>query len=188
VKLKILLLALLAPCTVRSGEEVPKVKPEDMPEFVSVGAVTTFEQLCLLTYSDRERFREWQQKNEGSRLAESRNFKKDATDETYRIATPLVSFVLNASKDNSCSIFSVGTDREVVEKQIEQMLRTYTEQGKGGKLKIEDNSSNGLYGKYFAVLSPEGVSYIEVIFSDVAAKDGVHQTAITGATRRRGSK
>jgi hypothetical protein len=183
--LNAVLLALLMPLAAHSGEEVPKVKPEDMPEFVSIGAVTTFEQICLLTYSNRQGFQEWQQENEGSKLEESNKYKEDPTDETYRIATPLVSFIINASKKNSCTVFSSGTDRDIVEQHLVRVLRAYAKPEEGGKLKIEDNSRPDMYGKYFVVLSPDDVSYIEVVFSDSVTESGVHRTALTGATRRR---
>jgi hypothetical protein len=182
------LTVLLLPCIGYSGDRAPKVKPEDMPFFVSVGAVTTFENVCLITYSDRQGFENWRREHEKDRLEESNVYKEESTDDTYRIPTPLVSFVLNASKKNSCTLFSVGTDREAVAKQIEEMLRVYIESGKGGKLKIEDNTRDGKYSRYYAVLSPNDVSYIEVVYSDSVAEDGSHRCSITGATRRRDAR
>jgi len=188
VKHLITLAALLVSSDIHSGEEMPNRRPEDVPAFVSMATVAAFEKLCLLTYSDRKKFSEWQQENEKNRIAAPEDFQMGPTDDVYRITAPPASLVLNAAKGNSCTIFSAGTSRDSVEKLIEQMLRIYIQQGKGGKLKIEDNSINGRFSKYFAVLSPGDVSYIEVVYSDSIAEDGVHSSAITGATRRRGAR
>lgn len=175
---------LLTPCEFAASQQPPPISPKDRPAFVSVGAVMTFENLCLLTYPDREKFGKWQDEHADSRL-DIGDFKQDPTDETYRIPTPAVSFIMNVARKNSCTLFSEGTSREVMEEELRKMLAAYTELGKGGTLKVTDVSGASGHNKRFQVLSPGGVPYIDVIYSDSTGADGLHSCAITGATKRR---
>ena len=195
-------IALLISGAAFAEPKVPQVRPEDMPEFISIGAVATFDNFCLATYSDRQKFAEWQQQIESQRqpadapylvekLKGPNEFQQQPTDETYRIKTPLVSFVMNVEQENSCTIFALGGSRDIIYEQLETMLRGYIENergGNGGKLKIVDNEYKGMYSKHFAILSPTDVPHIEVVFSDSIATNGAHQSAITGVTRRRVAK
>jgi hypothetical protein len=162
----------------------PPMKPEDRPYFVSLGAVTMFELHCLNTYPNREKFNAWQQEHASDKL-DVNDYKHDPSDEVYRIPTPAVSFVLVAEKGNACTIYAMGTKRKHMEEELEKVLRAYAEAGKGWTLKISGAPGAPGYSKQYQVLSPAGVPYIDVIYSDAPDEVGTQSSAMTAATRRR---
>lgn len=162
----------------------PPIKPEDRAYFVSLGAVTMFELHCLGIYPNKEKFSAWQQQHASDKL-DSNEYKHDPTDEVYRIPTPAVSFVLVAERGNACTILAMGTKREDMEKELEKMLRAYTELGKGGTLRVTDVPGAGGYSKRYEILSPGGVTYVDVIYSDAPGEKGTQNSVMTGATRQR---
>jgi len=168
----------------QSNEPQPTISKEDLPNFISTGAVVTFEQICLLTYPDRNTFQKWQEENSSNEITDD-SFKNNSSDKTYKIRSPVVSFVLNVEEGNSCTIFSEGTDRAFIDKNISIMLNQYLSGNNGGKLVHKDISKNGKYSKNYMIVSPKGVPYIDIIYSDSKLGDGSQRSAITGATVRR---
>jgi len=161
----------------------PAMSPEERPIFVSVGAVSMFKRLCLLTYPDKKKFSAWQQEHAGNKLKLS-EFRRSPTDEVYRIPTPAVSFVLVAAKENACSIYAVGTKREAMESELEVTLRAHAESEKGGSLKVTDFSKGDKHSTRYEILSPAGKTSVEVIYSDSTTAEGMQKSAITGVMKK----
>lgn len=115
------LAALSALCAVA---QVPK---EKRPEFVGTGAVVTFDELCLKTYSNFEKSNEWMSAH-GAQENKTRSadpYREESTDRVFIVGSDLATYVVSFAKENRCTVYGIGVDKTAVERNLAELMSGY---------------------------------------------------------------
>ena len=112
-----------------ANAEVPK---EKMREFKSVGAITSFDELCLKVYTDHAKAEEWMSSyaHGENKTSGADSYRESPNDRVFIVGSPLAQFVVTFGERNLCSVYGFGVDKDILNKSLAILMDGYAKSWK----------------------------------------------------------
>jgi hypothetical protein len=143
LKLRFLKLLVLLFITLGVNAEVPK---EKMKEFKSVGAITSFDELCLKIYTDHAKANEWMNSySHGENKSSSADpYRENPNDRVFLVGSQLAQFVVTFGEKNLCSIYGFGVDKDILNEYLVKLMNGYAASWETQFVKTNENKKGNM--------------------------------------------
>ncbi len=138
VQIKYYLVFILSFITFAGYAQVPK---EKMGEFKAIGAVTSFDELCLKTYTDFDKSIEWMDSYaQGENKTSSADpYRSSPNDRVFLVGSSLAQYVVSFGEKNLCSVYGFGVDRISADKSLHALMSGHAKAWNTKFLKTDEN-------------------------------------------------
>ncbi len=129
---------------------------EKTGEFMGIGAVTAFHELCLKVYSDHEKSIEWMNANAHgeykTKLAEP--YRNKPNDRVFLVGGSLAQFVVSFGEKDFCSIYASGVDRIAANNTLDKLMAGYAEAWKTQFTQTANKTEGNMTETTYAAVIP----------------------------------
>jgi hypothetical protein len=164
----------------KSGSPIPV---EKQAEFRSVGAVISFNEICLKRLSTESGISQWESEK-FEQLVSNSPYKKSPEDKVYIVGSSLAQFTLVTHNPIGCSIFADDIDGQHVHNNLLQVFQAKKKENPGSNIKLNNISKSPASTHQAVLVSVSGNPIMEVIISIKPNINGTQSVALTGAVSK----
>ena len=167
-----------SPSVGMSGQVTGPIPKEKHTEFRSVGAVISFQELCLNKLSTTSGKSSWETIQSSNEISQS-PLKKSPKDKAYLIGSDFTKFVLVSHSAGGCSVFASNSNGMSAHETLQKVFLEYKNKYTGSRIKVTTISKGPVSTHEVILLSKDNEPLIQTI---VSLKPEAHESSFLALT------